>query len=220
MIVAVHQPNYLPYLGFFDKMRQADVFVIHDDAQFTDSEFIHRNRIRIYNGWKWLTVPVFKEPVAIRDVRIKSDAVNNAPVWSKAHFREICANYKKTPYYDVYARELEEIYQRGYERLIDLNMRLIRVLMKAFDINVELVFSSTLGLESKSTQKLVDIVHAVGGDVYLSGGGGRKYLDESLFKDVKLVYQDFRHPVYEQRYPGFVPNMSAIDALFNTGGMP
>ena len=220
MIVAIHQPNYLPFLGFFDKMVHSDVFVIHDDAQFTDSEFIHRNKIRTYSGWKWLTVPVFKEKADINKIKIKNQGDKNAPEWNKVHFREICANYKKTPYYDVYADELKDIYLKKYNLLVDLNMRLIEFLISAFDVDVEIIFSSELGLESSSTEKLVDIVRAVDGDIYLSGIGGRKYIDESLFKDIKLMFQDYRHPVYNQRFLDFVPNMSAIDALFNVGGLP
>jgi len=223
MIVTIHQPNYLPYLGFFDKMAKSDIFVIYDDAQFNKSDFQHRNRIRIYHGWKWLTVPVEKKRIPINEVKIRNEVKTWKGVkWSDAHFRDIHDNYKDAPYYSVYADELMRIYKRTYEKLVDLNMELIRFLMKAFDIDVEIVFSSDLGFTSKSTQKLVEIVEALGGDVYLSGPKGGDYLDVSLFerKGIKVVFQDFKHPVYKQRYKGFVPNMAAIDALFNVGKMP
>jgi len=223
MIVGIHQPNYLPYLGFFDKMAKSDIFVIYDDAQFNKSDFQHRNRIRIYHGWKWLTVPVEKKRIPINEVKIRNEVKTWKGVkWSDAHFRDIHDNYKDAPYYSVYADELMRIYKRNYEKLVDLNMELIRFLMKAFDIDVEIVFSSDLGFTSKSTQKLVEIVEALGGDVYLSGPKGKDYLDVSLFerKGIKVVFQDFKHPVYKQRYKGFVPNMAAIDALFNVGKMP
>lgn len=220
MIVAIHQPNYLPYLGFFDKMQHADFFVIYDDAQFTDSEFYHRNKIRIYNGWEWLTVPVFREKISINEIKIKNNATKKGLSWNKEHFREICTHYGKSPYYEAYADKLKEIYLKRFNKLIDLNMCIIEFLIETFDINVEIVFSSTLNLKSKSTEKIVDIVRTLGGDAYLSGAGGYKYLNESLFENIKLIFQDYKHPVYKQRYPGFVPNMSAIDALFNVGRMP
>lgn len=201
-------------------MIHSDIFVIHDDSQFIDSDFIHRNRIRIPNGWKWLTVPVIKEKSAINTIMINNDTPKNSSLWSKVHLREIDANYKKTPYYDVYADKLKEIYLKKYDKLIDINMKIITFLADAFDIDLEIKFSSELGLESHSSEKIVDIVHGLGGDVYLSGPGGHNYLNESLFKDIKLRYQNYKHPVYEQRYPGFIENMSAIDALFNVGGMP
>ncbi|WP_406661225.1 WbqC family protein [Methanolobus sp. ZRKC3] len=220
MIVAIHQPNHLPYLGFFDKMLNSDIFVIHDDAQFTDSEYIHRNKIRIHGGWKWITVPVFKEKMPINEIKIKNQTDKNAAAWNKVHFREIHANYKKTPYYDTYSDELEKIYSKEYNLLIDLNMKIIEYLVEVFDIDVEIRYSSELKLESCSTEKLVEIVKAFGGDAYLAGAGGHNYMDESLFTDIKLVFQEYKHPSYKQRYPDFIPNMAAIDALFNLGGLP
>jgi len=223
MIIGIHQPNYLPYLGFFDKMAKSDIFVIYDDAQFNKSDFQHRNRIRIYHGWKWLTVPVEKKRIPINEVKIRNEVKTwKGVMWEEDHFNNIRDNYKDTSYYSMYEEELTRIYKRTYEKLVDLNMELIRFLMKAFDIDVEIVFSSDLGFTSKSTQRLVEIVEALGGDVYLSGPKGKDYLDVSLFerRGIKVVFQDFMHPVYKQRYEGFIPNMSAIDALFNVGKMP
>jgi len=223
MIVGIHQPNYLPYLGFFDKMAKSDVFVIYDDAQFEKGDFQHRNRIRIYHGWKWLTVPVEKKHIPINEIRIKNEVATWKGVkWSDAHFKDIRDNYKDTPYYRVYEEEIKRIYERRYDKLVDLNMELINFLKKAFDIEAGIVFSSELGFTSKSTERLVEIVEALGGDVYLSGPKGRDYLNVSLFekKGIKVEFQDFKHPVYKQRYEGFIPNMAAIDALFNTGGFP
>ena len=222
MIVAIHQPNYLPYLGFFDKMKESDIFVIYDDAQFNKREFQHRNKIRIYDGWEWLTVPVIKKEIPIKEIEIVNETQKNKPHWSKTHFRDIHANYVKTEYFGIYEEELRRIYEKKYERLVDLNMNLIKFLMKAFDINVKTVYASKFEFKTKSSKKNLDIVKSVGGDVYLSGPTGQNYLDVSLFeKDgIKVLFQDFKHPVYKQRYEGFVPNMAAIDALFNVGEMP
>ena len=223
MIVAIHQPNYLPYLGFFDKMERSDIFVIYDDAQFEKGEFQHRNRIRIYHGWKWLTVPVEKKHIPINEIRIKNEVTTWKGVkWAVAHFKDIRDNYKDTPYYSEYEKEIKKIYEKRYDKLVELNMKMINFLKKAFDIDTKIVFSSDLGFTSKSTKRLVEIVETLGGDVYLSGPMGRDYLDVLLFENrgIKVEFQDFKHPVYKQRYEGFVPNMSAIDALFNTGGFP
>ena len=221
--ISIHQPNYLPYLGFFDKMIQSDIFVIYDDAQFNKGDFQHRNRIRILNGWKWLTVPVEKKHIPINDIRIKKDAETRKGLgWFDDHFKEIKNNYIDAPFYRTYEEEIKEIYEGTYDRLIDLNMNFINFLMKAFDIDVEIIFSSNMGLTSKSTQRLVDMVEALDGGVYLSGSAGINYLDVSLFanKGIQVEFQDFNHPVYRQRYEGFEPNMSAIDALLNIGEIP
>lgn len=223
MIFSIHQPNYLPYLGFFDKMKNSDVFVIYDDAQFNRSDFQHRNRIRIYHGWKWLTVPVERKHIPINEVKIKNEVTTwKGLKWSDAHFKEIRDNYKGTPFYPTYEGKIEMIYKSTYDKLVDLNMALINFLKDAFDIDTKILFSSDLELTSKSTERLVEIVATLGGDTYLSGPKGRDYLDVSQFEKngIKVEFQDFKHPVYKQRYEGFIPNMSAIDALFNIGEIP
>lgn len=223
MIVSVHQPNYLPYLGYFDKMVKSDVFVIYDDAQFKKNEFQHRNKIRIKEGWKYLTVPVEKKRKPINEVKIKNDVLTSKGLrWYEDHLHNINDNYKDAPYFDRYKNEISSIYERTYEILADLNMDLIYFLRSAFNIKTKLVFSSEMGFKSKGTERLVDMVKALGGDVYISGKWGRDYLDLKLFEqnDIKVEFQDYKHPVYEQQYEGFEPNMSAIDALFNVGRIP
>ena len=222
MIIAIHQPNYLPYLGFFDKLKKSDTFVIYDDAQFNKEDFQHRNRIRIYHGWKYLTVPVGKKHIPIRDIRIRNELMIRGITWKEVHIREIRDNYMDTPYYASYEDYIEAIYMDKYDKLIDLNMNLINLLSDAFDIKTKIIFASELGFTSGSSQRLVDITDALGGDVYLSGPAGRDYLDIPLFESggINVEFQDFKHPVYKQSYEGFIPNMSAIDALFNVGGMP
>ena len=222
MTITIHQPNYLPYLGFFDKMKQSDIFVIYDDAQFNKEDFQHRNRIRIYHGWKYLTVPVEKKHIPIRKVRIRNELTVKGTTWQESHLKEIRDNYNATSYYAPYEDRLEAIYRDKYDKLIDLNMNLINFLKDAFGIKTKIILASELSFASRSTERLVDITEALGGDVYLSGTAGRDYLEISLFESrgISVEFQDFIHPVYKQRYDGFIPNMSAIDALFNVGKMP
>lgn len=219
MIVAVHQPNYLPYIGFFNKMKNADVFIIYDDAQFSRKDFHHRNRIRIPKEWKWLSVPVEKEEKAINEIKIRNDIRISGMIWSKYHWRQIHANYANAEFFGSYADELEKIYNTPYERLIDLNMKLIKFLVSSFGIETVIMFSSSFGIKTSSSQKNLDLVKAVHGDTYLSGVGGYTYLAVSLFESegIKISFQDFKHPIYKQNFPKFVPNMAAIDLLFNVG---
>lgn len=222
MIIAIHQPNYLPYLGFFDKMKKADVFVIYDDAQFNKEDFQHRNMIRIYHGWKWLTVPVDRQHIPIKDIRIKNELLYKGVNWKESHLRDIKDNYKNAPFFDSYIKELEVIYDNKYNKLVDLNMDIIYFLKNAFGIDTKIVFSSELGLKSRSTEKLVEVVELLDGETYLSGPAGRDYLDIDLFKNkgIKVEFQDFTHPIYKQCYEGFMPNMTALDALLNAGRLP
>ena len=222
MIIAIHQPNYLPYLGFFDKMKQSDIFVIYDDAQFNKEDFQHRNKIRIYHSWKYLPVPVEKKHIPIRNIKIRNKLMIKETTWQETHLKEIRDSYKDAPYYIPYEDRLEAIYTGKYDKLIDLNMDIINFLKDAFSIKTKIIFASELGFTSRSTERLVDITEALGGDVYLSGPAGRNYLEVSLFENrgISVKFQDFVHPIYKQRYDGFIPNMSAIDALFNIGTMP
>ena len=220
MIVAIHQPNHLPYLGFFDKILKSDIFVIHDDAQFNDSDFQRRNRIRVYDGWKWITVPVERKEIPINQIMIKNDVSIGERPWNTAHFEVIQGWYKNAPYFDTYKDDLRKIYESRYDKLADLNMEIITFLINAFDIEIKIAFSSDLNLASKKTERIIDTVRAVGGDTYLSGPAGKDYMDLSLFTDIELKFQDFKHPEYPQCYDGFIPNMSSIDALFNVGEFP
>ncbi|WP_440954687.1 WbqC family protein [Methanosarcina sp. Mfa9] len=229
MIVSIHQPNYLPYLGFFDKMKKSDVFVIYDDAQFNKGDFHHRNKIRIYHGWKWLTVPVEKKRIPINEIKIKKELNDWKGVnWSESHLTNIIDNYKDAPYFATYEDELEKIYNITYKKVFDINMSLILFLKKAFDIDVKIVFSSDLvnsenvSPDSRSSEKLFEIVQALNGEIYLSGPTGRDYLNEDIFtkNGIEVNFQKFDHPVYAQNYEGFVPNLAAVDALFNLGEMP
>lgn len=220
MIVAIHQPNHLPYLGFFDKMLKSDIFVIHDDAQFNDSDFQHRNRIRVFDGWMWITVPVDRKEIPINEILIKNNVNIGKRPWNIAHFDTIRGWYKKAPYFSTYEEDLRNIYESKYEKLADFNVKIIKFLINAFDIDIKIAFSSRYNLTSKRTERIIDTVRAVGGDTYLSGPAGKDYMDLSLFTDIDLQFQNFEHPQYSQCYEGFVPNMSAIDALLNIGEIP
>ncbi len=223
MVIGGHQPNYLPYLGFFDKMAKSDIFVINNDSQFSKGDYHNRNRIRIDKGWKWLTVPVEMAQIPINKIKIKNEVrTPKGLTWSEDHLNNIWLHYKDTPFYRVHEDGLRKIYEAEYESLVDVNMAVIEFLRLAFKIDTRVVFTSDLDCPSKATQRLVEIVQALGGDVYLSGPGARVYLDLALFEKagIKVVFQEFEHPVYSQRYEGFEANMAAIDALFNTGGMP
>jgi len=198
-------------------MKNADIFVIYDDAQFNKNDFQHRNKIRIYHGWKWLTVPIEKKRIPIKDIKIKNDFSKKGVLWNEAHLLDIKNNYQNSKFYKKYEKSLGEIYMDEYTNLIDLNMNIINFINNAFNISCKIVFSSEFGFTSKSTTRLAEITEALGGDVYLSGLSGKDYMDVSHFetRGIKIEYQNYKHPTYMQAYDGFVPNMSSIDALLN-----
>ncbi len=233
-VMAAHQPNFLPYLGFFDKMKRINemgtepgVFVIRDDCQYVQRDFHHRNKIRTNTGegWMWLYVPVEHKMIPLREIKIRHDRrINGRELWTKYHLRLIRDHYRRTPFFDYFYPGLEDIYSDPGETLGDLNKRLIGYLADCFEIRTRVVSFYDLSLRvdgNNASETLVGIARTVGADTYLSGDGGRAYLDQSAFgDDVQVEFQNYEHPVHVQRYPGFRPYMSTIDALFNLGRLP
>jgi hypothetical protein len=229
MIVSCHQPNYLPYLGFFDKMKKSDVFVLYDAVQFTDANYQHRNRIRTNQGWMWLTMPVERHKIPINEILVKKDSIMSKQPWQQYHWNVIEATYKKTPYFKNYADELKEIYVgKPYTHMAELNIALITFLAKAGNISTPMKRLSEMGVSSDdAAERLALATEKLGGDTYLSGSsGGSKYelnTEEFSKRNIKLAFQEFHHPEYPQyhtRYDGkFEKYMGAIDALFNTGSL-
>lgn len=215
MIVAVHQPNYLPYLGFFHKMSLADVFVLYDTAQFSKNDFHNRNRIKTPQGTTWLTVPVRRggfRPIAEVEV-------DDSTAWADRHWETIRTYYARAPAFDAHSEELASIYRRTWSRLAPLNEALLRFFAAALGLQARIVLASSCEIPEglSASERLAALVRHVGGDVYVSGVGGLQYLDPSAFEDVDVRIQDFRHPEYPQLWGPFVRNLSALDLLLNVG---
>ena len=217
MIVSIHQPEHLPWLGFFHKMIMSDVFVLLDNVQYRKNYFQNRNRIRTKDGFVWLTVPVVSKGRS--DQTIREVKIDNSRRWAQKHWKSICFNYSGSEYFGSFSGILSEIYKRPWESLSELNIEIIRKISGAVGIKSEMMVSSEMGVSGKSTDLLLDICKKLDADTYLSGRFGIEYLDESKFKKsgVAVKYHEFEHPEYKQVFEPFVPNMSAIDLIFNCG---
>ncbi|MFC1548570.1 WbqC family protein [Candidatus Omnitrophota bacterium] len=215
MKIAIHQPQYLPWLGYFDKMDQGDVFVLLDDVQYKKNEWQNRNKIRNAEGWQWITVPVLYE----FGQEIKSIRIDRRQNWREKHIKSLELNYSRAPYFEEYFDFFRESLEKEWEFLVDLNVHFIEYFKETLGIGAKLVKSSTLEMDSSSTERLVDICKHFGANAYLSGSGGEDYLDKDLFKesDITLEFQDYKHPRYSQIYDGFEPYMSVADLLFCCG---
>ncbi len=215
-VVAIHQPQYLPWLGYFDKLDRCDVFCLLDTVQYKKNEFQNRNRIKTADGWQWLTVPVtYRFPQRINEV-----GVNQTVDWQRKHLQALKTNYRKAPFFDSYIASFEEFYQQSHELLTQVNMACIQLLMELLGLEQKLVLASTLAVETEDpTLRLVEICRSVEGDTYLSGRDGAKYLDVEVFQShqIQVLFQDFKHPEYPQCYGPFEPNLSVVDLLFNCG---
>jgi hypothetical protein len=215
MRIAIHQPQFLPWLGYLDKIDRAGLFVVLDSVQFKKNEWQNRNRIRTAAGWQWVTVPVLHDfGQRIQDVRIdqKTD-------WRAKHLRALDIHYARAPHRAA-LDGLRAIYGQPWERLADLNLAVIRWLLDGFGITTPLRLSSEMQLPEEPTERLIAICRAVGATSYLAGAGAKGYLDAGKFEQAGIAVeaQDFRHPVYRQCYEPFVPGLSAIDLLLTCGG--
>lgn len=216
MIIACHQPNYLPWLGYFHKIANSDVFVLFDDVQIPNGKnFGTRISIKTSNGVLDLTIPILNrgDGILIKDAKMADKT------WQKKHLKSIILSYQKAPYFKQYIGEIESIYNFEWENLCDFNITLIKLIIKFLGIKTKLVLSSELGVYSTGEQRIIEMVKKLGGDTYLSGigAGSKRYIREEDFKKegIKLKWQDFIHPVYPQLYGEFIPNLSVIDYLFN-----
>lgn len=198
-------------------MAQVDLFVLLDTVQYKKREFQNRNRIKIPSGTMWLTVPVLTKGNFSQ--RISQVRINNQTRWQKTHRESIIRAYARAPYFKMYRDFLEKIYEREWKYLIELNIATIEYLKNTLDIKTPIRLESDIGTTRVHTERIVEICKKVEADTYLSGIGGRNYIDESLFKKnkINLEYQEFHHPVYPQLHGPFISNLSALDLIFNLG---
>lgn len=221
-IVAIHQPNFLPWLGFFDKIARVDYFIILDDVQMPKKGGVWTNRVKILvqNQSKWLTVPIERNFHGVR--KISEIQINDNSSWREQMLKTIEYNYKKAPYFSEEFKNIQEIISYQARSLGEYNINGIQRLLDRLKIDSsKLSRSSDLKVDSLGTQRLIDLTKAVGGTVYLCGGGAQGYQDDDLFAKagIKLVYQNFIHPIYEQSQTphDFASGLSVIDALFHLG---
>lgn len=217
MIIGIHQPNFLPWIGYFYKICRVDIFVFLDNVQFTKNSYQNRVKIKTSQVPTWLTVPVLQSFGQLtEDVKI-----NNNEKWRGKHLKTFETNYKKSPYFKTIFNLLENIYfKQEWEFMTDFNIELIKGICNLLCINTKTINASSLDVSGSSTELLLDIVKKLGGSSYLSGMGGVKYQDEEKFKtaEISLKYTDFKHPTYPQMWGEFVEGLSIIDLLFNCGG--
>ena len=216
MILSIHQPQYLPWLGYFDKIDKCEVFVFLDNVQFKKNEWQNRNRIKTAAGNQWLTVPILHKFLQ----RIDDVKINNSVSWGRKHLNALSTNYSKAPFFNEYMPFFQETYSREWKRLVDVNIHAIEYISKTLGLaDKRYVKASDFNLQEGNTERLVDICKKMGGDVYLSGKDGAKYLDLSLFEkeNIDVIFQDYSHPCYSQLFSKFESNLSIIDLLFNCG---
>jgi len=221
MKIAIHQPNFLPWIGYFHKIVQVDKFIFFDDVQLPRGKsFCSRTKILINGKESWLTIPILRK---LDISSIKEVKVNNNTNWKGKHLKTLELNYQKARFLSDIFPIIEEIYSSHSDYLVDYNIPLIIGFSTYLGLNIEFVESSIIlpGSVKKGVDRIIEIIKYVGAEAYLSGtgAGSRKYIDDEVFKrkHINLIWQEFEHPVYPQLSRNFVPNLSIVDLLLNCG---
>jgi hypothetical protein len=220
MRLTAHQPAYLPWLGYFEKIHSSDIFVYLDSVQFEKNSFTNRNKIKTPQGELWLTIPVRAKGHI--SATMETLEIENNEKWRKKHLGAIHANYKKAKCFDRLYPQLEELYARDFSLLSDLCWEHLKFWMGTLGLEHRMVRSSTLPIRSSNTQLIFDLCQYFGADAYISGALGRNYLDSNAFKEagIEVSFQNYKHPVYPQLWGGdFQPYLSILDFSMN-GGEP
>lgn len=218
MVLAAHQPNYLPWAGFFRKMARCDVFVLLDSVQYARRSYTARCLVKQSDGQKhWMSVPVRKK--GRYHQTIAEVEIDNEIPWQHDHRRTLESNYAHAPYFNKHRELLELAYGRRWESLCQMNAALIGHLAALLGLGPRIVKLSDLGVREHSTELLVFLCQKMEADAYLSGPSGGKYLEPGKFEEAGIKLEIFRYwpEPYPQLWGGFVPGLSAIDLLFNCG---
>lgn len=215
--VAILQSNYIPWKGVFDMINKVDLFIFHDDLQYTKNDWRNRNKIITNKGLEWLTIPVGSS-----EKRLINEVVINDASWQKKHFDKIVLNYKHSKYFDDYYWLIEDFYIKNkWSSLSELNQYIIKKISKEI-LNIDTRFdrSENYNLELKKSDRVLELLKKAGADYYLSGPAAKNYLNEEEFKknNIILEYMKYDYPEYEQLNGQFVShNVTILDLIFNCG---
>ena len=220
MICSIHQPQSFPWLGYFSKIMASDIFIILDNVQYKKNEFQNRNKIKYNEEAHWLTIPVkHKFGQKINEIEI-----NNNIIWRRKILNSLQTYYAKSPYFHQFFPSLSELINKEYKLLSEFNINFILWILKLLKTDTQIVISSNI-YDTKelnklpASEKLIKLINKVEASIYLSGSGGKEYLNEEIFKknEINIMYQNYFHPVYSQIGEKFVSNLSILDLLFNEG---
>jgi len=216
MIMSAHQPAYLPWLGYLDKIKRSDVFIFLDTVQFEKNSFTNRNKIKTQNGPLWLSIPVIKTDHF--DKIMREMPIDNSTHWQRKHLNSIQMAYSKAPNFKNLFPRLQELYAKKYEYLVDATWDHLMFWVDILQIKTKIIKSSSLGVFSKKSDLVFDLCKAVNADYYISGALGKDYLEVKKFENanIKVEFQNYKHPIYPQLYGEFLPNMGVVDLAMNT----
>lgn len=216
MRVGIIQSNYIPWRGYFDFIDEVDLFIFHDDLQYTKNDWRNRNKIKTDQGTIWLTVSVYNKSSS---QLICDTAIDYSHGWNQKHINQLQQWYIKAPYFSEYRNEVFDILKHRFSTISDLNSTLCKWIMGKLDMKTPILLSSEFQPQGKKTERVMDILKKVGATTYLSGPAAKGYLEEDKFKHagIDLEYKVYEYPEYPQLYGKFEPQVSVLDLIFNCG---
>ena len=221
MNVVILQPSYIPWRGYFDQICRADVFVFYDDVQYDKRGWRNRNQIKTLSGKQWLTIPVYSHGAQTKNISINQIPIAWDSPWNETHCKALLHSYHKTPFFSRYLPLLETFYQRRDEFLADFTIDFTIALTHELG-NTQTRFlrsSEIAGIDGQKTDRLIQILQAVGATHYISGPSASEYIEKEKFDGAGITfeYMEYNYPEYPQLYPPFDPYVSILDLLFMTG---
>ncbi len=214
--IVISQPMFFPWIGLFEQIKLADIFVHYDDVQLPlGRSFITRVQVKTYDGIKWLSVPIKRNGKEL----IKDVVIDNSQDWRTKHLNLLKQNYSKTPFFREMFSIVNTIYDLDINNLSVLNILTIEKIAEYFDIDTQFEKSSYLHIEAKSSKKLLEIVKNFNGNVYITGHGASNYLDHELFEKevINVEYMNYQKTPYPQLHNEFTPYVSILDLIANVG---
>jgi len=218
--VAIMQPTYLPWVGYFNLLNSVDEFIFLDSVQFSKRSWQQRNKIKAVDGFRWLTVPVITK--GKREQSICEVEIDGSRKFPSDHISSLMHSYGKSPFYDTYANELFKILGSDFKFLADLNIALICHFCKILGIRTNIVRSSEMDCQGNKSELLAHLCKQLNASIYISPPGSKEYMDQStVFKEnnIEVMYHEYLHPTYNQINGEFEPFMSIVDLLFNCGDL-
>ena len=216
MRVGVIQSSFIPWRGYFDFIASVDMFVFHDDIQYTKGDWRNRNKIKTPRGWEWLSVPVSYKSVS---QLICDTSIDNTTPWAKKHLRIWQAHYKLSPYFDVSKEILSLLNDNENTTISQLNIKLIRKICDYLEISTPMMLSSELDLVKSKTERLIDLLKKLNASTYLSGPSAKAYLDKEAFcrAGIQLEYKSYDYMPYSQLWGDFIGEVTVLDLIANHG---
>ena len=216
MKVGIIQSNYIPWRGYFDFIDDVDLFIFHDDLQYTKGDWRNRNKIKTEGRTRWVTVPV---KYGSKELLICNTPIDYSQAWTKKHINQFKTWYSRTPFFESYSHEFFYIMQKKHDTISGLNIDLCHWIMKKIEIDTPTRLSSELQPQGSKTERLIDLLKKVKAKTYLSGPSAKGYLDENLFRKhgISLDYKTYDYAPYPQLWGDFVGEVTVLDLLFNLG---